>query len=141
MKAPLWRCAGLVRRVWLPVLLIASSGGAAADWSPVGGDEEIFRAYADPDTIRRSGDRARMAGLYDFKRADRTPEGRELFSTTVQREYDCASLQVRLLAHVDHAGHMGEGAAVSSGAAPGRWEPVVAGALDEAFLKIACGPR
>ena len=136
-------CTGFAIGVALcgAIALAAFSSSASADWSPVGGSDEIFSAYADPDTIQRSGARVRMAGLYDFKRGDLSPEGRVLFSTTVQREYDCAARQVRLLAHVDHAGRMGEGGAVGSGAEPGRWEPVVADSLDEAFLRVACDAR
>lgn len=131
----------MMKHYGLVAVVALLSGNAAAEWTPVGGTDEIFTAYADADGIRRDGTHAHMAGLYDFKRGDISPQGRVLFSTTVQREYDCAASRVRLLAHVDHSGRMGEGAAVGTGSVPGRWEQIVPGALDEAFWKIACGAR
>ncbi len=82
---------------------------------------------------------ATMHGLYDFRRQDFTPEGRGLYSTAVLREYDCAGRRVRLLSSIDFAGRMGEGAPVSTSDRPGRWEAVIEGGIDGAFLRVACG--
>jgi hypothetical protein len=114
------------------------SGAAAADWTGVGRANEIYSAYADRDSIRRTGDLATMHGLYDFRRQDFTPEGRGLYSTAVLREYDCAGRRVRLLSSIDFSGRMGEGAAVSTSSRPGRWEAVLEGGIDVAFLRVAC---
>ena len=122
----------------LALVLALAGAPAAAEWTAVGSANEIYAAFADPDSIRRTGDFVHMHGLYDFRRQDRTPEGRGLFSTAVLREYDCAGQRVRLLSAVDFSGHMGEGEAVSSSARTGRWEGVVAGGIDEAFLRVAC---
>jgi hypothetical protein len=111
---------------------------AAADWTAVGAGDYIASAYADKATIRKSGSMATMSGLYDFRRQDFTPEGKALYSTVVLREYDCGARRVRLLSSIDFAGHMGAGEAVDTSARSGRWEDVVAGALDEAFWNIAC---
>jgi hypothetical protein len=118
-------------------LALFSSASLAA-WTEVGKANEVFAAYADPDSIRSEGQTARMSGLYDFKRQDFTPEGRGLFSTVVLREYDCAARRVRLLSYVDFSGHMATGAAVATHNGPRRWEAVLPGALDEAFLVLAC---
>ena len=120
------------------LLLALACPPAAADWTAVGGANEIYAAFADRESIRRSGDLVRMHGLYDFRRRDFTPEGRGLFSTAVLREYDCAGRRVRLLSAIDFAGHMGEGEVVSTSARAGRWEGVVAGGIDEEFLRVAC---
>lgn len=128
-------------RVLAAVLAALAPQGARADWTLVGAEEGVFRAYADRDTIRRAGAGATMQGLYDFVRGDFTPDGRPLQSTRVHREYDCEGRRVRLMAHVDHEGRMGEGVAVATGRDPGRWEPVVAASLDERFWTMACGVR
>ena len=120
------------------LLLALWCAGAAADWTPVGKGDYIASAYADRDSIRRNGSMASMSGMYDFRRQDFTPEGRGLFSTVVLREYDCAQRRVRLLSSIDFAGQMGTGGAVDTSARVGRWEEIVAGALDEAFWNIAC---
>ncbi len=120
------------------LLLAALAGLAHADWTLVESEAGIYRAYADRDTLRRHGGSASMQGLYDFARGDFTPEGRALRSTSVHREYDCEGRRVRLLAHVDHAGAMGTGDAVSAVTRTGRWEPVLAASLDERFWALAC---
>ena len=105
----------------------------------MGSGDYIYSAYADKATIRRTGPRAKMSGMYDFRRQDFTPAGRGLYSTVVLREYDCGERRVRLLSSIDFAGPMGTGEAVDTSDRAGRWEIIVAGALDEAFWNIACG--
>lgn len=120
--------------------LCLACGTAAAEWTPVGGNPKIFAAYADKTSIRKAGDNVEMLGLYDFLMPDVSADGQPQQSSVVLREYDCRDKRVRLLAYVDYAGHMGAGRVISPAGvkAPGRWEPVMAGALDEAFLAIAC---
>ena len=122
-------------------LLVLVSGNAAAEWTALGRANEIYAAFADTARIHKQGNLVRMQGLYDFRRRDFTPDGKGLYSTVVLREYDCGARRVRLLSAIDFSGHMGEGTPVSQVNRAGRWEPVVAGALDEAYWKIACaGP-
>jgi hypothetical protein len=59
----------------------------------------------------------------------------------VLREYDCDGRQVRLLSAIDFSGHRGAGKVVSTSADPGRWEPIIAGGVDEAYWKIACSKK
>jgi len=128
------------RRATALVLALAGTG-AAADWTAVGRPDEIYAAFADRSSIRRSGELALMHGLYDFRRQDFTPEGRALYSTVVLREYDCAGRRVRLLSSIDFSGHMGEGEVASTNSRPGRWEAVVAGGIDDEFWHFACVNR
>ena len=118
--------------------LAACAAPASADWTPVGIANEIYAAYADRDSIRRRDGAVTMHGLYDFRRQDFTPEGRGLYSTAVLREYDCRDRRVRLLSSIDFAGHMGGGAPVSASEAPGRWEDVLEGGIDDAYWRVAC---
>jgi hypothetical protein len=125
-------------RVILSFALALLSGNAAAEWTAVRGADEIHTPFADRSTLRRSGATARMSGMYDFRKQDFTPEGKALYSTVVLREYDCEGRRVRLLSYIDFFGHMGTGEVVGTGNAPGRWEDLVSGALDEAYWNIAC---
>ena len=129
---------GILSRSFALTLALLS-GSAAAEWSAVQPGNDIYAAYADKATLRRDGGMARMSGLYDFRKQDFTPAGRGLYSTVVLREYDCREPRVRLLSAIDFSAHMGEGAMVDANRLPGRWEAVVAGGIDEAFWKIACG--
>jgi hypothetical protein len=128
-------------RTALAFVLLLTPGSAMAEWTPVGGKPKIFAAYADKASIRKAGESVEMLGLYDFLMPDVSADGQPQQSTIVLREYDCRDKRVRLLAYVDYAGRMGEGRVISPPGAkgPGRWEQVVAGALDESFLAIACG--
>jgi hypothetical protein len=127
---------------WLGACVLAlAGGGALADWTAVGNADEIYAAYADAASIRRSGGTATMVGLYDFRRQDFTPEGHALYSTVVLREYDCIARRVRLLSAIDFSGHMGAGEAVSSSTRTGRWEAVHEAGIDDAYLRFACASR
>lgn len=127
-------------RAELTLVCALFCGSAAADWSLVGGNQTIYSAYADRESVRRSGDSAQMLGLYDFLMADVAVDGQPHESTVVLREYDCRQQRVRLLAFVDYAGHMGAGKVISRAGAPApeRWEPVLPGTIDEAFWQLAC---
>ena len=131
-----------MNRIGFFLLLALICGNAAAEWAPVGGKPDIFAAYVDKASIIRTADGMQMWGLYDFLMSDVSADGQPHESTVVLREYDCQGKRVRLLAYVDYAGHMGAGRVISPTGArgSGRWEPVVAGALDESFLAIACTP-
>ena len=120
------------------IVLVFWCAGAAADWTPVGAGDYIASAYADKATIRRTGPLVKMSGMYDFRRQDFTPGGKALLSTVVLREYDCGERRVRILSSIDFAGAMGTGEAVDTSNRVGRWEDIVAGALDEMFWTIAC---
>ena len=122
------------------VFLALASAGASAEWTPAGGEQKIFAAYADKTSIARTENSARMLGLYDFLMADVSADGQPHASTVALREYDCMQKRVRLLAYVDYAGNMGTGRVISPAKAKGsdRWDPVVPGALDESLLAIAC---
>lgn len=111
---------------------------AAADWTQVAPDNGIYAAYADKATIRRDGPYATMRGMYDFPRGDFTPEGARMFSTTVEREYDCREPSVRLVSYADHAERLGRGLVIGRAEARKRWEAVVEGSVDAAYWKIAC---
>jgi hypothetical protein len=117
------------------------AAAALADWTPVGRPNEIYSAYADHATLKRAGAIATMHGLFDFRRQDFTPEGRGLYSTAVLKEFDCEGRRARLVSAIDFAGHMGAGEPVSTSTAPGRWEAVVEGGIDDAFWQIACSGK
>lgn len=133
-----------MRRAAPALLLALACGDAAAAWTAVGGEPKIYAAYVDAQSVRRNGDLAQVLGLYDILMADFSADGQPHQSTVTLREYDCANRRVRLLAFVDYAERMGAGRVISTPAnsnmrEPGRWEPVVPGATDEAFMRVACG--
>lgn len=130
----------MTTRSHIGLILALICGDATAEWTPLGGTENIYSAYADKDSVRRTGQSVQMWGLYDFLIADVSVDGEPHESTVVLREYDCAQARVRLLAFVDYAGHMGGGQVVSKPGErpPSRWETIIPGAVDEAFWRVAC---
>ena len=131
----------MATRAQCALLLALICGNATAEWTSLGATGNIYSAYADKDSLRRTGQSVQMWGLYDFLIADVSIDGEPHESTVVLREYDCAEARVRLLAFVDYAGHMGAGKVVSKPGErpPSRWDAIVPGAVDEAFWKLACG--
>jgi hypothetical protein len=125
-------------RVGLFLAALCLTGSARADWTEVAASNGIYAAYADKATIRRAGPYATMLGMYDFPRGDFTPDGARMFSTTVEREYDCREPRVRLMRYADHAEPLGRGRVVASADGRRRWEAVVEDSLDAAYWKIAC---
>ena len=123
------------------LLLSLLASPALSEWTRLGEGNAIYQAFADRDTIRAQGDNVRMNGLYDIRMNDVTPDGRPYRSTVSSREYDCRGRQVRLLSFVDYSGPMASGEIVSLRERTGRWEPVVAGSLDEQFLEVACARK
>lgn len=139
MRASTWLQRSLRRR-WpvLVALLLAAGSAWATDWLEVAPDNGIFSAHADRASIRRGPATVRMFGLYDMTHGDFTPNGRPYRSTLVEREYDCQAKRVRMLGWSDHAGPHGQGAVVSARREARRWEDIVEGSVDAAYLRVAC---
>ena len=117
------------------VLLLLSTPVWAA-WTSVT-ENDAGTLYADPDTIVRNGNTARMWSLLDYKDFQRMVEV-GYFSQKMQAEYDCAERRSRGLNLSLRSGHMGEGAVIYSDDSPRDWEPVAAGTVTENLWKVAC---
>ena len=116
-----------------------ADAGPALEWKLLGssvanGGMDIYVA---PATIRRSGDKTRMLGLWDFK-TRKVIEGKAFLSVRNEYEYDCARARQRMLTTTGFAGPMGKGAIVESSHDPLPWEPV--GSSGPAFehWQVAC---
>ena len=127
------------KAIWMMLLAVVSSSAAAA-WVEVGGNA-IATAYADPATIRKNGNRAKMWDLFDLKTARASREGRSYLSTKQQAEYDCKEEQWRMLYFSWHSGNMGIGETVFSYAEPNNWGPIPPDSWVELLWKFACGKR
>lgn len=81
-------------------LLAALSNAALADWTPLI-RQPAETDYADPATIRKSGNTVKMWDLMDFQnlQAPGPNEGswKPYMSVRAQREYDCKEEQYRVL--------------------------------------------
>jgi len=66
------------------------------EWVEVG-DERIVTSYADPASIRRAGNLAKMWDLLDFKAVQARPYGTPYRSQKTQQEYDCKEERARTI--------------------------------------------
>ncbi len=84
-----------MRNILLLMLLAAVSRTAAAEWLKVTDGYRLV-AYADPATIRRSGNLTRMWHLLDFKDVQGDMAGTRYWSLKAEFEYDCEGERSRL---------------------------------------------
>jgi hypothetical protein len=105
------------------------------------GNSDIFTTYANPATIRQSGDKVTMWCLYDFKEAQ-SAEYVMFLSKQTQNEYDCKEELSREVTYILFSGNMGIGSVVpNSGSATTQWAPVIRWSVGETLWEIACGKR
>ena len=132
---PLTSCVGL----WfLITLLVLNSGPASAEWVRALNNQTDPTLYVDSDTIRRNGTVVRWWELLDYKTIQ-TVAGISFLSMKVQREYDCAGEQIRVLAMADFSGNMAEGKVVFNDFTPSNWVPVQPESMGQTLWKTACG--
>jgi hypothetical protein len=118
------------------IFLLLLSSPAWAEWKSVGGDDAAT-SYADPATIVRSGNTAKMWSLLDYKSFQRMVEV-GYFSQKAQVEYDCTERKARGLSLSLHAEHMGQGKVIYEDTSPHEWEPVSPDTITETLRSVAC---
>lgn len=133
-----------VQSVWKPVAAGSTdemSWKAACllevGWVSVGESEDMT-GYANPFSIRRKDQRARMTELFDFNEPQTHESGEKYLSVKHQAEYDCESKQTRTLLFSFHSENMGKGKVIFDSDKSQDWESVAPGSVDEVLLKFAC---
>jgi hypothetical protein len=129
-----------MRKVILMLLLAIVSSSAMADWVAVD-HNKYATGYANPATIVKDGNIAKMWTLVDCKTTTFFSGGSPFMSIKSQEEFDCKERKLRTLVYTLHAVKMGEGEVIFRDSNPRKWEPVLPGSAMEDFLKIACGKK
>ncbi len=125
----------------LMMLLAVVSSSAMAEWVYVTAtgtkaEAEAFTAYADPATIRKTGNRVKMWSLYDYKMVQEPG----VISAKQKNEYNCKKKQSRQLFLSAYSGHMTDGETVLIHNEPDdHWKRAPLGSVLEAVLEFACG--
>jgi len=133
-----------MKKLLLTLLLTVVSSNAMAEWVYVTETKKEkekadgFIAYADPTSIRKTGNRVKMWSLGDYKI---TREEFGVTSSKSQDEYDCKEKKKRVLFISFYSGHMGKGESLFILNERGNWKPTLLGSADEAILKFACSFR
>ena len=127
-----------MRKALLMMLLGVVSSSAVAEWVEVGGNETTT-TYADPATIRKTGNMVKMWHLLDYTKARGIEAHKPHLSVKMQDEYDCKQERTRTIALSLHSGNMGEGEVLGTSTDPGKWQPVSPDTLVETLWEFACG--
>ena len=127
-----------MRKALLTMLLGIVSSSAAAEWVELGGNETAT-TYADPATIRKTGDMVKMWHLLDYTKPRGIEGLKPHMSIRVQDEYDCRQERTRTLAISLYSGNMGKGEVLGTSTDPGTWRPVAPDTLVETLREFACG--
>jgi len=136
----LWINGIAMHKVILMILLAVVSSGSRAEWVEIGETEEKdLTVYADPTTIRKTGNTVKMWSLDDYKSVRNTLGLMNLSSRSLN-EYDCKEKQVTMHFLYVHSGNMGRGEAVQiNGEYCCWWSHVSPESMGEILWKFACG--
>jgi len=125
------------------ILLAALSNTATAEWVSVAMHDapRAFIVYADPTTIRRSGNLVKIWQISNYTAPEVMTTGERYLSATSQVEYDCVEERQRFLSQAHYSGAMGTGDAVWMRSDPGGWFSVPPGSMGQLGSKFACKKR
>jgi hypothetical protein len=122
-------------------LLSLAAANAWAEWTLVGEGalkEGRLVVYVDLATISKTGNLAKMWGLYDFNTPKLLGGKGEYRSIKFQDEFDCSQQRFRVLNLSWYAGNMGNGEPISSANVGSQWALVSSGSVDEGLWEAAC---
>jgi len=123
----------------LMVLLAVVSSSAMAEWVAVGTAVGSTH-YANPNTIRKSGNKVKMWSLIDFNSVQEVSADTKFLSQKTQQEYDCKEEQRRTLYFSWHSEKMGKGVIAHLDDEPDKnWSPIPPESANEILWKFACG--
>ncbi len=127
-----------VMKKLLLILMLIVSTSAMAEWVAIATADGII-SYANPATIRKSGNKVKMWSLIDFNSVQEDA-GDKFLSSKSQNEYDCKEERIRTLYFSWHSENMGGGDVVYIDRKPDKnWDPVMPESTGENLWKIACG--
>jgi len=140
-----------MKKLLLTLMLAVVSTSAMAEWVKVGtSDDKTTTIYADPSTIRKSGNRVKMWALWDYSTAQ---EGgsKPYMSVRIQNEYNCKEETDRIqneynckeetdrqIYATTFSGNMAGGHTINRQGGK-KWEPVAPRTFGETLWKFACG--
>ena len=130
---------GLTRVGGAAAVESADATAAPTQWDLLGSSEANggMDVYVARSTIRKAGNAAQMADLYDFKTAQ-VFEGKRFLSARNRHEYDCARARRRMVGTVGYSGHMGQGSVIASDNDTSAWESVPPSGPAREFWRVAC---
>lgn len=128
----------LVRLAAALALLGTASFGAMAEWKQINQNSKLT-TYVDLNTVRRSGNLAKIWSLQDYVSPIAWTSDTSYLSSLLRREFHCSDERGRTLDYIWHTGSMGGGPTVATDSTAGQWSSVPPGSIEERMFKAACG--
>ena len=125
----------------LMLLLAVVSNSAVAKWVEVDTSRRVgLTTYADPNTIRKSGNKVEMWVLYDYKTA-RTNARKPYMPIRGQWRYDCKEEQQQPIYEILLSENMGKGEVIGKAIFKEsvKWLPILPASIGMVYWKFACG--
>ena len=138
-----------MKKLLLTLMLAVVSSSAMAEWVEIGEIEDgDITVYADPTTIRKTGNKVKIWVLIDRK-TTWVPDGHKtaieelgVLSSKGKRVYDCEKKQWRILFLALYSENMGGGETVLTINSRDEWKPVPPpDSAGRAVFKFACSFR
>jgi len=127
-----------MKKLLLTLMLAVVSSSAMAQWVGIATTHGSIY-YANPSTIRKSGNKVKVWTLIDFNSVQED-SGDKYLSSKSQEEYDCKEEQIRLLYFSWHSENMGKGEVVyTENKLAMVWRPVSPESVGRTMWKFACG--
>jgi hypothetical protein len=123
----------------LTALTLLPLSNSFAAWTELGSNEAMV-VYVDTDTINRSGEKAQILSMLDFKKPGMNPQNKEPVSSMVGiNEYNCPAISYRPIEYKEFAGNKGSGKMVSDNKTPkSEFEPVVSESWTAGVFNVVC---
>jgi len=138
-----------MKKLLLTLMLAVVSSSAMAEWVEIGEIEDVdITVYADPTTIRKTGNKVKIWVLIDRK-TTWVPDGHKtaieelgVLSSKGKRVYDCEKKQWRILFLALYSENMGGGETVLTINSRDEWKSVPPpDSAGRAVFKFACSFR
>lgn len=111
-----------MKKLFVALLMGFASTAASADLLQLSSNEKEV-AYAEKNTVKKSGDVVSMWSLYDLKRTQYIAR-KPYQSIKYQMEYQCKKQQVRIRGWKYYSGQMGGGELIYKDAFTDIWTPI-----------------
>ena len=143
-----------MREAFLTALLAIISTSAAAEWVEMKNFKR-YTLYAEPASIRKTGNIVNMSHLYDLHMIDEVA-GKQFRSVVSKASYSCKSAKSRMLSASAYRGNMAKSVekivagkittnrgrrSISHISEPGKWKPIMSGSAEELLWKFVCEQR
>jgi len=105
-------------------------------------EDQTKTVYASAAPVEKVADRVTVLSMVDLKKTSKLSDGKEFLSWQTQYEFDCNTMQSKMIAAAMYAGNMGSGEVVGSVVYESpSWQIISAESNGVVLWKRACGKK